>query len=136
MTRRSIGLAATIIATVALESMAAASTRSYVGTWEYEDATSYTGLSLKGDGRCMMFGVEKGEKGKIGAAIGTKCRFIRDANKVTIVEYSDETATTKADPPLELKYIPTRDVVEMGYLGKPIALLRTQKFKYFTGFEK
>jgi hypothetical protein len=106
----------------------------YVGNWEYEDATGYTGIALHDDDRCMIFGVEK-NGAAIGAAIGTLCRFVRDANKVTIVEYSDESTTNKADPPIELKYIPTRDVLEMDYEGKPISLSRTRKFKYFPDYK-
>lgn len=64
------------------------------GSWAYEDARSYVGISLDGDGGCRVVEVAKG-----GAGIGGECRYEVAGRTVTVfpvqggVEPATDTAT-------------------------------------------
>ena len=49
------------------------------GAWAYEDARSYVGISLDGDGGCQLVEVAKG-----GAGVGGECRYEVAGRTVTV----------------------------------------------------
>ena len=95
-------------------------TQDLAGAWAYEDARSYVGISLDGDGGCQVVEVAKG-----GAGVGGECRYEVAGRTVTVFPVPRDDAQPAADTALLTLTYRTADDSFLAHGDATLVLSRT-----------